>query len=92
MHATKMIYCSRAPCLMLKIKKFRCYEVKTKEFEKAGSHWESSTYRGLWLSGYHGSVADHWWFEPEVSWVRLPATAGLFTFPCFCLITSKFLY
>ena len=26
-----------------------------------------------------GSVAEHWWFKPEVSWVRLTATAGLYT-------------
>ena len=26
----------------------------------------------------------------QVSWVRFPATAGLFTFLYFCLITSKF--
>ena len=36
------------------------------------------------------SVAEHWWLKPEVSWVRLPATAGFFTFLCFRLITSKF--
>ena len=36
------------------------------------------------------AVAEHWWLKPEVPWVRLPATAGLFTFLYFCLITSKF--
>ena len=30
--------------------------------------------------------------KPEVSWVRLPEAAGLFTFLYFCLITSKFLH
>ena len=49
-----------------------------------------STYRGLWLSGCCGSVAEHWRLKPEVSWVRLPATAGFFTFLYFRLITSKF--
>ena len=28
----------------------------------------------------------------QLSWVRFPATAGLFTFLYFCLITSKFLF
>ena len=36
---------------------------------------------GWWFSGCHGSVAEHWWLKPEVSWVRLQATAGLFHFP-----------
>ena len=39
-----------------------------------------------WSSGCYGSVAEHWWLKPEVSWVRLPATAGLFTFLYFRLI------
>ena len=30
--------------------------------------------RLLWLS------AEHWGLKPEVSWVRLPVAAGLFTF------------
>ena len=47
---------------------------------------------GWWLSGRRGSVAEYWQLMPEVSWVRLPATAGLFTFLYFRLITSKFLY
>ena len=44
---------------------------------------------GWWLSGCCGSVAEHWRLKPEVSWVRLPATAGFFTFLYFHLITSK---
>ena len=32
---------------------------------------------GWWFSGCHGSVAEHWWLKLEVSWVWLPATAGL---------------
>ena len=47
---------------------------------------------GWWLSGCCGSVAEHWRLKPEVSWVRLPATAGFFTFLYFRLITSKFIY
>ena len=47
---------------------------------------------GWWLSGCCGSVAEHWQLKPEVSWVRLPATAGFFTFLYFRLITSKFIY
>ena len=47
---------------------------------------------GWWLSGCHGSVAEHWRLKPEVPWVRLPVTADLFTFLYFYLITSKFLY
>ena len=30
--------------------------------------------------------------SPEVSWVRLPAAAGFFTFLYFRLITSKFIH
>ena len=47
---------------------------------------------GWWLSGCCGSVTEHWWLKPEVSCVRLPATASFFIFPYFHLITSKFLY
>ena len=47
---------------------------------------------GWWLSGCCGSVAEHWRLKPEVSWVRLPATAGFFIFLYFRLITSKFIY
>ena len=47
---------------------------------------------GWWLSGCRGSVAEHWQFKPEVPWVRLLATAGLFTFLFFRLITSKFIF
>ena len=43
-----------------------------------------------WLSGCHSSVAERWRLKPEVSWVRLLAAAGLFTFLYFHLITSKF--
>ena len=38
---------------------------------------------GWWLSGCCSSVAEHWWLKPEVSWVRLPVTAGFFHFPLF---------
>ena len=38
---------------------------------------------GWWLSGCRGSVAEHWRLKPVVSWVRLPAAAGLFHFPLF---------
>ena len=47
---------------------------------------------GWWLSSCCGSVAEHWRLKPEVSWVRLPATAGFFTFLYLRLITSKFIY
>ena len=47
-------------------------------------------FEGWWLSGYHGSVAEHWQLKPEVSWVQLLATAHLFTFLYFCLITIPF--
>ena len=43
----------------------------------------SVCYRTLFTCG---SVAEHWRLKPEVSWARLPATAGLFTFSLFCLI------
>ena len=32
------------------------------------------------------------WLKPEMSWVRLPATAGFFSFLYFRLITSEFIY
>ena len=35
---------------------------------------------GWWLSGCCGSVAEHWWLKPGVSWVRHPVTAGFFSF------------
>ena len=39
---------------------------------------------GWWLSGYRGSVAEHWQLKPEVPWVRLPAAAMQpFHFPLF---------
>ena len=38
-----------------------------------------------------GSVAEHWWLKPEVSWVQFLAAAGLFTFLYIRLITSKFI-
>ena len=53
---------------------------------------------GWWLSGCRGSVAEHWQLKPEVSWVRLPAAAGLSLFSphniqiqlLFCaLVTTK---
>ena len=40
--------------------------------ENGGGWW--------WLSGCLGSVAEHRRLEPEVSWIRFLATAGLFTF------------
>ena len=42
---------------------------------------------GWWLSGRRSSVVEHWWLKPELSWVQLPAAAGLFTFLYFCFIT-----
>ena len=45
---------------------------------------------GWWLSGCRGSMAKHWRLKPELSWVWLPVTAGLFPFLYFLLITSKF--
>ena len=38
------------------------------------------------------SVAECWRLKLEVSWVRLPAAASLFTFLYFHLLTSKFLH
>ena len=40
---------------------------------------------GWWLSGCHGSVAEHWRLKPEVSWVRFPVAASLFIALCFKL-------
>ena len=42
-----------------------------------------------WSLSHRGSVAEHWQLKPAMSWVRLPATAGLFTFLYLRLITSK---
>ena len=47
---------------------------------------------GWWLSDCRSSVAQHWRLKPEVSWVRLPVAAGLFTFLYFCPITAKLIY
>ena len=47
---------------------------------------------GWWLYSCHGSVAEHWRLKPELSLVRLPAAAGLFTFFYFHPIISKFIY
>ena len=44
---------------------------------------------GWWLSGYRGSVAEHWRIKPEMSWVWLPATTGFFTFLYFCHINFQ---
>ena len=44
---------------------------------------------GCWSSSCRGSVAEHWQLKPEVSWVQLPAAAGLFTFLYFHLIASN---
>ena len=38
---------------------------------------------GCYEFGCHGPVAEHWQLKPEMSWVRLPAAAGLFHFPLF---------
>ena len=43
---------------------------------------------GWWSSDCCSSVAEHWQLKPEVSWVRLLATVGLFTV-LFHLIASK---
>ena len=81
----------RASCLTLEIKEFwgenrgkwkgrqsvaaRC---ATEAFSTTCAvHIED--WGGGWLSGYRGSVAEHWRLKPEVSWVRLPVTAGLLT-------------
>ena len=85
--------CVRLPA-SLHVKKFRCYEVKPEESEKASSRWKLNPGH-FWVdppvlwSGCHGSVAEYGHLKPEVSWVQLPVTAGLFTF---YPITSKFLY
>ena len=42
---------------------------------------------GWWLSSCHGSVAEPWHLKPEMSWVQLLATDGLFIFVYFHLIT-----
>ena len=47
---------------------------------------------GWWSYGCRGSVAEHWRLKPEVSWVRLMATAGFITFLYFHHITSKFIH
>ena len=44
---------------------------------------------GWCLSGCCGSVAEHWQLKPEMSWVGLQVTAGLFTFLYFHIITSE---
>ena len=40
---------------------------------------------GWCLFGCRGSMAEHWRLKQEVSWVRLPASAGFFTFLYFPL-------
>ena len=47
---------------------------------------------GWWLSGCCSSVAEHSGCTSQVSWVRFPVAAVLFTFLYFRLITSKFLF
>ena len=47
---------------------------------------------GWWSSRCRGWVAEHWRLKPDVSWVWLPAAAGLFTFLSFRITTSKFIY
>ena len=49
--------------------------------------WGLVVVKLLWLSGRALAAQAR-----EVSWVRLPATAGFFTFLYFRLITSKFIY
>ena len=34
----------------------------------------------IWTRYCQAVVAEHWQLKPEAYWVRLPATAGLFTF------------
>ena len=54
-----------------------------------------STYRGLWGAGGCPVVVAQWQSTgctSQVSWVRFPAAAGLFTFLYFRLITSKLLF
>ena len=54
-----------------------------------------STYRGLWGAGGCPVVVAQWQSTgctSQVSWVRFPAAAGLFTFLYLRLITSKFLF
>ena len=43
---------------------------------------------GWWLSGRRSSVVEHWWLKPELSWVQLPAAAGLLYF-CFITFISS---
>ena len=85
LHDKAASYLLRASCLMLD---FKCHEAKIEESEKV--HIEDC--EGWWLSSCCGSVAEHWWLKPEVSWVWLLVTAGFFTFLYFHLITSKFIY
>ena len=75
------------------INEFRCYEVKIEDIEITilYIYQHIQNCEGRWLSSCCGSVAEHWWLKPEVSWVWLPATASHFTFLYFCLITSKFI-
>ena len=77
----------KASYLLLEINEFGSYEAKIEESERV--HIEDC--EGWWLSGCRGSVAEHWQLNLEVSWVRLPAAAGLFTFLNFRLITFKFI-
>ena len=55
---------------------------------------QSHTWRIVRVGG-RPSVVAQWQstgrLKPEESWVRLPATAGFFTFLYFRLITSKFI-
>ena len=64
----------------LEIKEFRCYEAArcaTEAFSTTCAvHIHVENCEGWWLSG---SVAEHWQFKPEVSWVRLAVIAGLFS-------------
>ena len=74
--ASFLLCCSWASCLTLEIKEVRCYEMKTEESEKAGSHRESNPGQpSAWVAS---PGLDSWW---------LPA----FSLPHFHL-TSKFLH
>ena len=62
-------------CLMLRVS---CLKLKINDFRCYEAKIEESEKAGSRQ-------------KPEVSWVRLPAAAGLFTFLYFRLITSKFI-
>ena len=49
---SKTLQIKLLPTTVIVINEFRCYEAKTEESEKAGSHWESNP--------------GHLWLEPPV--------------------------